>query len=230
MAFRPGDAVVQQLLLQKEHRVAVLGVDQGQGAEIPTTGEAFEQNLVVDHDGALVRHEVLEAVDAAVCHGGHLLRDAVRPPGDRDVEGVVGDCLLRPLRPLLVGVEQALLRARNAEIDDHRGAAGKPGSGAGIKILGRDLAHERQLHVGVRIDPARHDVGAAGIDLFRAGGGVEVLADGLDDAVLAEDVGAVGAIGGHDRTAADQHGHLSLPLPCCRGQLRSTVARVQAPV
>src|SRR5919106_13966 len=72
------------------------GMDQRQSPQVATARKTFEHDLVVDHDRALVRHEVLEAVDAALDDRGHLLRDAIRPPGDRDVEGIVGDRLLAP--------------------------------------------------------------------------------------------------------------------------------------
>jgi hypothetical protein len=55
--------------------------------------------------------------------------------------------------------------------------------------------------------PARYDVGAAGIDPLGARRGCEILADRLDEAVLAKDVGAKAAIGGDHGPAADQHGH-----------------------
>jgi hypothetical protein len=54
------------LLLQPEHQLAVLGVHGAQGAQLAGAGEAVHQHLVVRHDGVLVGHEVLEAVDAVL--------------------------------------------------------------------------------------------------------------------------------------------------------------------
>ena len=165
------------------------------------------------HDGALVGHEVLEAVDALVAHeDAHLLVHLIGPPGDGDVEGIVLARLLGPAAPLLVGLEQRGLGVGDDEIDDHGGAAGGSGGGAGEEVLARHRAHEGQLHMGVRIDAAGHDVLAAGVDGARALGYLELVADRLDDAVGAIDVGAIGLVGGDDRAAADHYGHrLCLP-------------------
>ena len=65
----------------------------------------------------------------------------------------------------------------------------------------------------VRIDAARHDVAAGGVEHV-IGGVLQVLADLDDLAVLDEDVGLVGDVGGDDRAVLDEFGHLaSLPRP-----------------
>ncbi len=101
------------------------------------------------------------------------------------------------------------LRRRQAEVDDHRGAAGKRGGGAGIEIVGGEGAHEGHLHVRVRIDAAGHHVAAGGVDDM-VGVVVEIGADGDDLVVLDEDVGLGGEIGGDDRAAFDEFGHVGL--------------------
>ena len=55
--------------------------------------------------------------------------------------------------------------------------------GAGEEVLDGHRAHEGHLHVGVRVDAARHDVGAAGVDDLGPGRCVQPLADGHDHAV-----------------------------------------------
>jgi hypothetical protein len=54
--------------LQQRHHIAVLGVDQRHGAELGAARERAQQHLVVDHQGALVGHEMLEGVDAVGLH------------------------------------------------------------------------------------------------------------------------------------------------------------------
>jgi hypothetical protein len=53
VALRPGDALVEELLLEEEHGVAVLRVDHRQGAQLAAAREALEERLVVDHQAPL---------------------------------------------------------------------------------------------------------------------------------------------------------------------------------
>ena len=106
--FWAGDALRQERLLQPEHGFPVLGMHQRQRAQLTALREALEHDLVVDHESALVGHEVLEAVDAAIDALGHLLCRAVRPAGDGDMEAIIGTGLLGPLRPLVEPLGQAL--------------------------------------------------------------------------------------------------------------------------
>ena len=89
--------------------VAVLGMDQRQGAELGAALERREHLVVVDHQGALVGHEVLEDGDAAVDDLGHLVPDLLAPPGDGHVEGVVAAAPWRSCCPT-----SAALRAATA--------------------------------------------------------------------------------------------------------------------
>ena len=75
-------------------------------------------------------------------------------------------------------------------IDHHGGAARQRRLGAPFEIVGRDRAHELELEMGVRIDAARHDVAAAGIDHLGAGRRFEIGADRGDYAVAEKNVGA----------------------------------------
>ncbi|MCI0467737.1 MAG: hypothetical protein L0Y57_12140, partial [Beijerinckiaceae bacterium] len=82
--------------------------------------EALHQVLVGHHDGVLVCHEMLEAVDAPILHQrAHVAIDLIAPPGHCDVEGIVLAGLLRPLPPLVVGGDERGLRRGDHEIDDH---------------------------------------------------------------------------------------------------------------
>ena len=70
------------------------------------------------------------------------------------------------------------------EVDDHGGAADGPRRGTGEEILGRHGAHERQLHMGVGVDAARHDIAAAGIHHFRTGRCLQIFPDRVNLAAL----------------------------------------------
>ena len=100
MAFGSGDALLQELLLQLEDQLAVLGMHGRRARPVRRQRRKLvHQLLVVDHDGVLVGHEVLEAVDAVLAHErAHVVAHLLVPPGDRDMEGVVAGRLLRPSR------------------------------------------------------------------------------------------------------------------------------------
>ena len=66
MRLRPVIAFGQQLLLQLRDDVAILGMHQRQRAELGAALERRVHLVVVDHQRALVGHEVLERGDALV--------------------------------------------------------------------------------------------------------------------------------------------------------------------
>ena len=205
MALGAGDAAGQEIGLHARHHVAVLGMDQRQGAELGAALEGVVELIVIDHERALVGHEMLEGVDAVgLDHGLHLVVDLRAPLGDGHVEGIVRCRLLGLVAPGLVGLEHGFAGCGNAEVDDHGGAAGEARLGAPFEIVGRDGAHEHELHVGVRIDAARHDIAAAGVDDLLAR---QALADGDDPAAVDQDIGALRMIVIDDGAAADEGGH-----------------------
>ena len=77
-----------------------------------------------------------------------------------------------------------------------------------FEILAGHRTHERQLHVGVRIDPARHYKLSARIDDFDARRCVEVGPDRLDDAFVAKDICTPGMFCSNNGTALDQYSHV----------------------
>jgi hypothetical protein len=83
------------------------------------------------------------------------------------------------------------------EIDDGRRAAVRRRDGAGVEIIGRRRAAERQLHVRVRVDAAGDDQPP-----FRVDDAIGVRFDRARDhrhgAVLDEDVGVIVVDGGDD--------------------------------
>ena len=192
MTLRARDAFFENLLLQPVYEFAVLGMYCHNCAEIACSRETVHEYFVVGHDGAFVRHEMLKAVDAMIANQcGHVGMYRIVPPRNRNMERVVGDGLLCPFAPLLIRFKDVLLRGRDGEIDDHRCTTGQARGSSRIKILGCHRAHERQLHMRVRIDAAWHDVLATCIDDRGAFRRVEVLAYSCNDAVFAEHIRAL---------------------------------------
>ena len=146
---------------------------------------------------------------------GHLVEHLLAPPGDRHVEGIVAAGLAGLVVPHLQRFEQRLLRRRQAEIDHHGRAAGKRRARAALEIVGRIGAHEGHFEMGVRVDAARHDVAAGGVELVVA---VQVRADADDLAVLEQHVGLPGAVGGDDGAVLDDFGHSVPHMDCSSGR------------
>ena len=168
--------------------------------------------LVIDHERAFVGHEMLEGVDAiGLHHRFHLIEDLLVPPGYRHMEGIIRGRLLCLTPPVLIGGEHRLLGGRNAEIDDHRRAAGKGGLGAPLEIIRRYGTHEHELHMSMGINAARHHIEAAGIDDFDLAGRLELLTYRDDAAFIDQHIGAPRVIMVHHRSAADENGHEKPP-------------------
>ena len=61
-------------------------MNEADSAEVAYAYETLHQYRVIHHDGAFVRHEMLETIDATACDFGHFAVRAVAPSGDRHVE------------------------------------------------------------------------------------------------------------------------------------------------
>jgi hypothetical protein len=81
-----GHALCKIFLLQFIDDIAVLGMDHGQRAQFLAARERGEHLVVLDHQRALVGHEMLERVHAHLDRGLHLVEDLLVPAGDRHVE------------------------------------------------------------------------------------------------------------------------------------------------
>jgi hypothetical protein len=82
---------LQHLLLQQKDQFAILSVHRGHGTELQGAAETVDQRFVVAHDGVLVGHEVLEAVDTLVLDQcAHVGLHRLVPPGHGHMETVVG--------------------------------------------------------------------------------------------------------------------------------------------
>ena len=207
--LRPGVALGHQPRLELRHDVAVLGMDERDRPELRAAPERREQLVVVDHQRALVGHEVLEGVDPALGHRLHLVEDLLAPPRHRHVERIVA---MRPgglVVPHLQRVEQRLPRARQREVDDHRRPPRQRRPRAAVEVVRRVGPHERHLEVGMRVDPPRHHQAPARVE---HGVPCQIRPDGGDPAALDQNVRRVAQIGGDDRPALDDRRHEVAPF------------------
>lgn len=213
VALGAGDALGQHLLLHVGHQIAVLGMDHGQRAQLAAALEGGEHLVILDHQGTLVGHEMLEGVDAHVDGILHLVEDGLVPAGDRHVVADIGTDLRGGFAvPFLDGVLDGAVRAGQAEIHKHRGAATGRGPGAGFEGFGRRGAHEGHFQMGVRVDAAGDHIGAFRIDGLIT---FQVLADLLDLLVLDQDIGLPRAVCGADGAVLDDFGgHFVSPSRC----------------
>ena len=123
------------------------------------------------------------------------------------MERVVASRLFALVPPVLIGPEHGFAGGRDAEVDDHGGAAGDGRLGAPLEIIGRNRAHEEQLHMRVRVDAAGKNVATAGVDDFAPGRRRYLLGDGHDLAGFDQDVGATRVVVVDNGAAANEHGH-----------------------
>ena len=93
---------------------------------------------------------------------------------------VVGGRLFGPAAPLVESFHQRLLRVGNHEVDDRRGTTGQACRRTTEKVFTGHGAHEGQLHMGMGVDAARHQVLAAAIEYFAACGNIQIRANGAN--------------------------------------------------
>src|SRR5688572_2072917 len=210
--------------------VAVLGVHHHEAAGLSRDLHRLEERLVVDHDGALVRHEQLVRGDALVGQ----LRERVEAAaaldvGDADVEADVDDGLaaLDLLEVVVERLGERSARRLHAEVDERRRPPERGGDGARREVVARRRATEEHLDVSVWVDRAGEHVLPGGVDHL-VGGDVERLADQGDRLALGEDVADVVVRGRDDATALDQYGH-GLTSFCLTSTLTLIRPRQQGP-
>ena len=203
---RRGLALGKVALDQHVDRAAVLGVHHDQAAVVRGAAQRAEDRRVVQHEHARVGHEQLERRDAAADHRVHLAQDLLVDLADDEVQPVV-DVRFRAclLQPPVQALGQALAVALHREVDDRGRAAPGGGRGAGGEVVGRERPTERELHVGMHIDPARHHVPVRRVDDHV--GLAEPGADRPDLLAVDQHVGP-GHVGGRDHgPVLDQRCH-----------------------
>ena len=131
----------------------------------------FEDRVVFHHHGAAVGHEHLEAGDTLPDHLVHLGQTVVRQVLDDHVEAIVdGSLAFGLLVPYLQRLGQSLASLLHDKVDNAGGAPHRRGDGAGAEVVGGDGAAKGKVQVRMRINTARYDVFAGGIDdLFGVG-------------------------------------------------------------
>ena len=166
VVLRVGLAAGERLLHEHVDGDPVLGVHHDHR---PAVGGALHRPqdlavVAVEHAG--VGHEQLEAGDALVLGEVlHRLQRLVVDAADDLVEGVVDGALAAGLAvPLGEPLVDVLAVALHGHVDDRRDAAPRRRPRAGLERVGGERAAERQLHVGVHVDPAGDHVLAGGVD------------------------------------------------------------------
>src|SRR5690606_6889344 len=158
-------AAGQGLLHQDVDGDAVRGVHPAPPAVVGGALHGAQDLPVVAVEDARVGHELLEAGDPFVHQEIHLLERVVVHVGDDHVEAVVDGAVALGLGvPGVEALAQGAADALHREVDDGGGAAPGGGPGTGLEGVGGEGAAERQLHVGVRVDAARQDVPAGGVE------------------------------------------------------------------
>ena len=192
-------------------RPAVLAVHHRQRAEVARGLEDAEEQVVGDHQHALVGEEDLEGGDALLDHRLHVGERALVGLRDRHVEAVVDvRGAGRAVLPLVERGLQPTAVLLDHEVDDAGRAAGGGGARAGVVVVDRARAAERHRHVRVVVDEARQHIAAGRVDDL--GVGVADVADGDDLLAVDEHVGERRAGGGHDRAAAHELSHEAPPV------------------
>jgi hypothetical protein len=178
-------------------------------AELAGAQHGAEDRLVVEEEHARVGHEHLEAGDALLDHGAHLVEDGRRHVGRDHVERVVDQ--RAPFGLGVPGVERLPERAAlllDREVDDGGGAAVGRRQRARLEVVDRARAAERHVEMGVRVDAARDDVLALGVD---GAIGLPELGPGRhqrrDLAVLDPQVGGEGVRRGDAGAVGDEGAH-----------------------
>ena len=171
-----------------------------------------EQGGVVNLQHALVGHEQFERGHAFVDDAGDFVHHGVGQVGDGDVETVIHRRFPVGLFvPVFDGLVQALALALNDEIYVAGGAAERRRFVAGVKVVGRDRAAERQFEMGMHVNAAGRDPFAGRVYHVRAVGG-QVAANQDNLLAVNQQVRRISVGGGDQGAVFDQgfHGRDSL--------------------
>ncbi len=123
---------------------------------------------VVDHQRTFVGHKGFERRNTFFFnHFYHLSSRLLIKIGDRHMITVIADGLAgRFLLPDAQCIVQGIALGLQNKIDDHGGAAEQGRAGARFVIIARKRAHKRHVEVHVRVDAARYNDFAGGVDDF----------------------------------------------------------------
>ena len=209
-------------------RHPVLGVHHDQPAVLRGLLHRPEDRPVVAVEDARIGGEQLEVRDALGDELVHLRERVVVDVAHDHVEAVVGDGVALGLGvPRVEALAQRLALRLDGEVDDRRRAAEGRRARPRLERVLRERPAERQLHVGVDVDPARDHVLAGGVDRLVGGhaAGRQARADLGDRLAVDQDVGGVRAVGGDDRAVGDERAHRDGPPRRCAGLGRRGLVR-----
>ena len=143
----------------------VLGVHHDQPAVPGRLLHRPEDRAVVAVEDAGIGREQLEVRDALGDQPVHLGEGRVVDVAHDHVEAVVGDGVALGLGvPRIEALAQRLALPLDREVDDRGRPAERGSARPGLERVLGERAAERQLHVGMDVDPARDDVAAGRVD------------------------------------------------------------------
>ena len=210
MAFGPCYTLLEHLLLHIGHQITVFGMHHRQCSDFLTAFKAGKHFIIFDHQGAFIGHEMFERVDPHINRIFHPVEDLFIPAGDRHMIAYIRTDLRRGFAvPFVDCVFDRAICPWQAEIHHHRCAAYGGGPCARFKGFGRSCAHEGHFKMRMRINSARNNISAGGIDIFIAG---QIFTDLFDGFAFDKDICLPGAVGRANGSAFDHFAHLGSPF------------------
>ena len=119
-----------------------------------------------------------------------------------------GRLAFRFLQPDVQRFPQSLTLALDGKVNDRSGTSTGSRDSPGAEIVSRNAAHEWQLHMGVGINPAGHDIHAFSVDDLIT---QKFMPDEGDGLTVHTDIGLITLSGCDNRAVFDDFIHASLP-------------------
>ena len=209
------------LLGQNLNDRSVLRMHADHGVVCTGNPHCLEQRPIIDHQHAGIGHEQLEACDTLAIdqrlHVGEALRvDVEEDHVGPDIDAGVGAAAV----PVLEPDERALAAVLVAKVDYGRRAAKGSRLGSCGECVDRARCAELPIEMRVHIDPARQDQEPRGIVDGNIRTDRQVKADGMDAAVIHQDVRLVVVHRGDDTAVPDERRCHLIPLTCGSLKLR----------
>jgi len=159
-----GLAFGQRLTNHHVDHAAVLGVHANERAVLGRLLQGTKNSGVIHHKHVGVRHEELEAGYAFAHHVVHVFQACFGKIGDNHVQAIIDARLgLRLFPPGVERIAHLGAAGLDGKVDDGCGAADGRRAGAGFEIVARCGTTERHVEVRVRVDAARQQQHAGGV-------------------------------------------------------------------
>src|ERR1700746_1803180 len=210
--FGPDLALREKLLLQARHQLRVFAVGCDDHAKALGEFEGLVHFAVIDAKKILVSQKDFER-SSAVGDDLPQLRFGFRHKlGYRHMERVIARAVTVGFRlPELVAVERIVIAIRAAHFDVSCRSADKRRNAAGLVRIFCKRRHEWEIDMHVRIDEARENQLAGGIDNFGVRRGRKIFADSRDGLVLDVNIALYARAHGYDFPVSNQQSHRLLP-------------------